>query len=122
MITTKTIDLSKFKAICGRLDTELFELWLVTNFQLHADKNLNTIKIVNRKIANALFKNVVEKEIGYKEIMVFYKEGYYLTHITRYYAILKHMILKEVSPYVKNIKFKQVISEEPYMVEFEILT
>jgi len=120
MIVNKIIDLTKFKAICGRLDTELFELWLVTNFQLHTDKNMNTIKIVNKKIANALFNNVIEEDIGHKEILVFYKEKAYLTHIIRYYSILKHMILKEVSPYVKNIKFKQVISEEPYMIEFEV--
>ena len=118
---TTIIDLSKFKAICGKLDTEPFELLLVTNFQLVVDINVNTIEIVNRKIANKLFNNSDEQDIGYKEILVFYKEKSYLTHIIKYYSILQHMILKEVSPYVKNIKYKRTVSEDPYMIEFEVM-
>ena len=113
------IDLTKFKGICGKLvPGNNLELLLVTNYQQHVDANMNTLEVVNNKIADALFMG---ENRTYDDIMVFYKEKTYLSHIVRYKSILDHMILKELSPYVKNVKFNKVVSEDPYIVKFDYI-
>jgi len=112
------IDLTKFKNICGKLiPNNPIELLLVEHYQLHVDKECNTLGVVNEKIANALFEGTNKT---YSDIMVFYREKTYITHIVRYKSILDHMILKEVTPYVKNIKFNKVVTNEPYVVNFKL--
>lgn len=113
------VDLTKYKAMCGVIGNkeDLLELYLVTNYQQHVTSDYNMLSVVNEKIASKLYKG---SGYAYKDIMAFYREKDYVSHIIKYRSILEHLILKDVSPYVDNIKFDRVISDDPYVVRFKL--
>jgi hypothetical protein len=112
------IDLTNLRNLSGKLDPEVpLELLLVTHYKMVNDNSKNTMEIVTGLISKHLYKS---DTIGdYNDILTFFKEKSFSTHIIKFYSMLEHLILKEVSPYVVDVEFDSVVSENPYVVKFK---
>jgi len=112
------IDLTSLKNLAGKLDPdELLELLIVTHYKMVKDAGKNTLEIVNGLVAQHLYKS--HKAGSYKDVLTFFKEKSYNTHMIKYHSMLEHLILKQVSPYVLDIEYDSTVSEIPYIIKFK---
>ena len=112
------VDLTNLKNLSGKLDpNEPLELLLITHYKMVKDVNKNTMEIVNGLVAQYLYK--ADKAGSYNDVLTFFKEKSYNTHMIKFLSMLEHLILKQVTPYVLDIEFDSIVSEQPYVVKFK---
>ena len=112
------IDLTNLKNLSGKLDPEEpLELLIITHYKMVKDATKNTLEIVNGLVAQHLYQS---KQAGsYNDVLTFFKEKSYSTHMIKFLSMLEHLILKQITPYVLDIEFDSIVSEEPYIVKFK---
>jgi len=112
------VDLTNLKNLSGKLDpNEPLELLLITHYKMVKDVNKNTMEIVNGLVAQYSYK--ADKAGSYNDVLTFFKEKSYNTHMIKFLSMLEHLILKQVTPYVLDIEFDSIVSEQPYVVKFK---
>lgn len=112
------VDLTSLKNLSGKLDPdEPLELLIITHYKKLKDADKNTLETVNGLVAQYLYKS--HKAGTYKDVLTFFKEKSYSTHMLKYHSMLEHLILKQITPYVRDIEFDSIVSETPYIVKFK---
>lgn len=115
------MNLTPLKVLFNRIiPGEDVERYIISRYKMIPTNDRNTIKEACDHINKKLYMD--NNDRPYSDLLVFYRENVFITHLEFFYNTLQHYILKHTDPYILDMEYESTISDdEQYIVRFKIL-